>query len=105
MTLQRPELRGTTERYASRLLGAGLTKTNAPESLVIAGFVRGLSTRDVETTLAEALGEQSTVSRSTVSRICEAITTDLKRDAAPQPRARGRPVHARLFTRRGEQHA
>jgi transposase-like protein len=43
------------------------------ESLVIAGFVRGLSTRDVEAALVEALGEDATISRSTVSRVCEAI--------------------------------
>src|SRR6266540_2128870 len=73
VTLERPKLRGTTEAFASRLLGAGVTKTNALESLVIAGFVRGLSVRDVEATLAEALGPEATVSRSTVSRICEAI--------------------------------
>jgi putative transposase len=40
---------------------------------VIAGFVRGLSVRDVEASLADALGPESTVSKSTVSRICEAI--------------------------------
>ena len=43
-TLHPPKLRGTTEAFASRLLGAGVTKTHALESLVIAGFVRGLST-------------------------------------------------------------
>src|SRR5206468_3002874 len=48
VTLSRPKLRGTTEAFASRLLGTGVTKTHALESLVIAGFVRGLSTRDVE---------------------------------------------------------
>jgi Transposase, Mutator family len=44
--------------------------------LVIAGFVRGLSTRDVEASLAEALGPQAAVSRSTVSRICEQLSTE-----------------------------
>jgi transposase-like protein len=73
ITLERPKLRGTDMAFASRLLGAGVTKTNALESLVIAGFVRGLSVRDVEATLTEALGPEATVSRSTVSRICEAI--------------------------------
>jgi transposase-like protein len=73
VTLQRPKLRGTTEAFASRLVGKGVTKTNALESLVIAGFVRGLSTRDVEAALAEALGPDAKVSKSTVSRICEAI--------------------------------
>src|SRR6185312_7842237 len=47
VTLARPKLRGTTERFASQLFGKHVTKTNALESLVIAGFVRGLSTRDV----------------------------------------------------------
>jgi putative transposase len=73
VTLQRPKVRGTTERFASQLFGKGVTKTNALESLVIAGFVRGLSVRDVEATLVEALGEGAAVSKSTVSRVCEEI--------------------------------
>jgi transposase-like protein len=73
VTLERPKVRGSAAAFASRLLGAGVTRTNALESLVIAGFVRGLSVRDVEASLADALGPQSTVSKSTVSRICEAI--------------------------------
>jgi putative transposase len=77
VTLSRPKLRGTSETFASRLLGTGVTKTHALESLVIAGFVRGLSTRDVEATLAEALGEQASVSRSTVSRICTEIAAEM----------------------------
>jgi putative transposase len=77
VTLSRPKLRGTTEAFASRLLGTGVTKTHALESLVIAGFIRGLSTRDVEATLADALGEDATVSRSTVSRICTEIHAEM----------------------------
>jgi transposase-like protein len=73
VTVQRPKLRGTTERFASQLFGTGVTKTNALEALVIAGFVRGLSTGDIEATLIEALGEGAGVSRSTVSRVCEQI--------------------------------
>ena len=76
IALERPKLRGTDEAFASRLLGAGVTKTNALESLVIASFVRGLSVRDVEAALAEALGPEATVSRTTVSRICEAIKSE-----------------------------
>lgn len=71
--LARPKLRGTDAVFASRLFGKGVTMTNALESLVIAGYVRGLSTRDVEATLADALGEDATLSRSTVSRICQVI--------------------------------
>jgi putative transposase len=78
VTLHRPKVRGTTERFASRLFGTGVTKTNALESLVIAGFVRGLSTRDVEAALCEALGERATVSKSTVSRICAEIKTQFE---------------------------
>jgi hypothetical protein len=36
---------------------------------VIAGFVRGLSVRDVENTLADALGAEAALSKSTVSRV------------------------------------
>jgi transposase-like protein len=75
ITVARPKLRGTTERFASQLFGTGVSKTNALEALVIAGFVRGLSTRDIEATLTEALGERAAVSRSTVSRVCEQSKT------------------------------
>jgi transposase-like protein len=73
VTLARPKLRGTTEAFASRLFGSHVTKTNALESLVIASFVRGLSVRDVEAALAEALGDQAAISKSTVSVICGQI--------------------------------
>jgi putative transposase len=78
ITLERPKLRGNQERFASRLLGVGVTRTKALESLIIAGFVRGLSTRDVEATLDEALGEQAALSKSTVSRICEVLVTQFE---------------------------
>jgi transposase-like protein len=73
VALARPKLRGTTEAFASRLFGAHVTKTNALESLVIASFIRGLSVRDVEATLADALGDQAAISKSTVSAVCQAI--------------------------------
>ena len=76
--LARPKLRGTDEAFASRLFGKGVTKTNALESLVIASYVRGLSTRDIEQTLADALGEEAALSRSTVSRICQAIKDEFE---------------------------
>jgi putative transposase len=71
--LERPKLRGTDETFVSRLFGTAVSKTNALETLVIAGFVRGLSVRDVEATLADALGAQAALSKSTVSRVCQAI--------------------------------
>ena len=76
VTLSRPKLRGTSEAFASRLFGAHVTKTNALESLVIASFVRGLSVRDVEAALAEALGDQAAISKSTVSSVCQQIKDD-----------------------------
>ena len=78
ITLERPKLRGTDEAFASRLLGVGVCRTNALESLVIASFVRGLSVRDVEAALAEALGSEAALSKSTVSRICEAIKVEFE---------------------------
>jgi putative transposase len=83
ITLQRPKLRNTTERFASQLFGKGVTKTNALEALVIAGFVRGLSTRDVEAALTEALGESATVSRSTVSAHARMFREAMNRAVSP----------------------
>jgi putative transposase len=82
VALSRPKLRGTTGAFASRLFGAHVTKTNALESLVIASFVRGLSVRDVEATLADALGDQAAISKSTVSVICQAIKDEYQAWAA-----------------------
>jgi len=76
VTLARPELRGTTEAFASRLFGSHVTKTNALESLVIASFIRGLPVRDVEATLADAPGDQAAISKSTVSSVCQQIRDD-----------------------------
>jgi transposase-like protein len=73
VVLERPKLRGTPEPFASRLLGKGVSRTNALEALVISGFVRGLSVRDVEAALGEALGPEAALSKSTVNRICQVI--------------------------------
>jgi len=82
VTVARPKLRGTTGAFASRLFGKSVTKSNALESLVIAGFVRGLSVRDVENTLADALGAEAALSKSTVSRVCQAIGDEFGRWSA-----------------------
>jgi putative transposase len=76
VVLERPKLRGTDQPFTSRLLGKGVSRTNALEALVISGFVRGLSVRDVEAALAEALGPEAALSKSTVARVCEAIKTE-----------------------------
>jgi putative transposase len=74
VVLERLKLRGTPTPFTSRLLGKGVSRSNALEALVLSGFVRGLSVRDVEAALAEALGPEATLSKSTVNRICQAIT-------------------------------
>ncbi|MDP9388757.1 MAG: hypothetical protein M3Q48_12795 [Actinomycetota bacterium] len=63
--LQRPKLRDTDEAFCSRLFGTGVTRTNALASLVISGWVRALSDRDIEAALAEVLGPEAALSPST----------------------------------------
>jgi putative transposase len=69
--LERPRVRDASRLgFESRVLGKGVTRTYALESLVIGSFLRGLSVRDVEAVLEETF-EQPVSSRSTVSRILE----------------------------------
>ena len=71
LQLERPRLRNASELgFASRIVGEGVTRTHALEALVVLGFLRGLSVRDVEAVLEETFGA-SVVSKSTASRICE----------------------------------
>lgn len=68
--LERPRVRDAEKLgFESKLLGKGVARTYALESLVISSFLRGLSVRDVEAALEEAFDEP-VVSKSTVSRIC-----------------------------------
>jgi putative transposase len=71
MELERPRIRSVSELgFESQVLGKGVARTHALEALIIVGFLRGLSVRDVEALLEEALGEQ-VVGKSTVARICQ----------------------------------
>jgi transposase-like protein len=71
MRLQRPRVRDASKLgFESKVLGKGVVRTHALESLVISGFLRGLSTRDVEAALEDVF-EEPIASKSTVSRICE----------------------------------
>lgn len=75
MVLERPRIRNGGELgFASRILGQTVTRTHALEALVISGFLRGLSTRDVEAMLEETFDEPI-IGKSTVSRICDDIRT------------------------------
>jgi putative transposase len=71
MRLERPRVRDASRLgFESKVLGKGVARTHALESLVISGFLRGLSTRDIEAALEEVF-EEPIASKSTVSRICE----------------------------------
>jgi putative transposase len=74
--LQRPKLRHAHAALCDQLFGQGVSRTNALETLVISCWVRGLSDRDVEAMLVEVFGEQATISRSTVSRICQRLRAE-----------------------------
>jgi putative transposase len=74
--LQRPKLRHAHAALCDRLFGQGVSRTNALETLVISCWVRGLSDRDVEAMLAEVFGEHATISKTTVSRICQRLRTE-----------------------------
>ena len=76
--LQRPKLRNTTETFASALLGKGVVRSEPLEALVISAWVRGLSDRDVEALLAEALGPEAALSKSTASRICQRLRDEFE---------------------------
>ena len=71
MELQRPRLRDAQKLgFESKVVGKGIARTHALETLVICSFLRGLSVRDVEAALHETF-DADVVSKSTVSRICE----------------------------------
>jgi putative transposase len=69
--IERPRVRDASKLgFESQLLGKGVARTHALEALIIAGFLRGLSVRDVEAALEETFGEQ-VVGKSTVARVCK----------------------------------
>jgi putative transposase len=73
-----PQIRDTPERFISRVFPDSRTvvRTRPLEALIIGGYVRGLSDRDIESLLQEAgLGQ---VSKSTASRICRELRARYK---------------------------
>ncbi len=70
VALERPRVRDAQRLgFESKVLGKGVARTHALESLVICSFLRGLSVRDVEAALSETF-EEPIVSKSTVARVC-----------------------------------
>jgi transposase-like protein len=73
-----PQIRGAAERFISRVFPDSRTviRTRPLEALIIGGYVRGLSDRDIESLMEEAgLGQ---VSKSTASRICRELRARYK---------------------------
>jgi hypothetical protein len=68
-----PQVRNTAEHFVSRVIPdtRAVVRTRPLEALIIGGYVRGLSDRDIESLAEEA--ELGYVSKSTVSRICREL--------------------------------
>jgi transposase-like protein len=78
ISIDMPQVRGTAERFISRVFPDSRTviRTRPLEALIIGGYVRGLSDRDIESLMEEAgLGQ---VSKSTASRICRELRARYK---------------------------
>jgi transposase-like protein len=70
ISIAMPQVRNTAERFVSQVIPdtKAVVRTRPLEALIIGGYVRGLSDRDIESLAEEA--ELGHVSKSTVSRIC-----------------------------------
>src|SRR2546423_14841242 len=68
-----PQVRNTAEHFVSQVIPdtRAVVRTRPLEALIIGGYVRGLSDRDIESLAEEA--ELGHVSKSTVSRICREL--------------------------------
>lgn len=73
VALQRSKFLHAHSALCEQLLGAGVSRRNALETLIISCWVRGLSHRDIEAMLAETFGDDATISRATASRICQRL--------------------------------
>jgi transposase-like protein len=73
ISIAMPQVRGTTEHFVSRVIPdtKAVIRTRPLEALIIGGYVRGLSDRDIESLAEEA--ELGHVSKTTVSRICREL--------------------------------
>ena len=71
MEIERPRVRDASKLgFESRIVGKGVARTYALETLVICSFLRGLSVRDVEASLEETF-DAPVISKSTVSRVLQ----------------------------------
>jgi putative transposase len=78
ISVDMPQVRGAAAQFISRVFPDSRTvvRTRPLEALIIGGYVRGLSDRDIESLMQEAgLGQ---VSKSTASRICRELRARYK---------------------------
>jgi len=78
ISVDMPQVRGSAAQFISRVFPDSRTviRTRPLEALIIGGYVRGLSDRDIESLMQEAgLGQ---VSKSTASRICSELRARYK---------------------------
>lgn len=78
MQVQLPQVRGLDEPYRSRLWSELPRTSESLKSLVLEMYVNGMSTRDIEQSLEDALGEFA-LSKSTVSRLSESLSEEYER--------------------------
>src|ERR687883_1372468 len=73
LSIAMPQVRNTAEQFVSTVIPdtKAVVGTRPLEALIIGGYVRGLSDRDIESLAYEA--ELGHVSKTTVSRICRAL--------------------------------
>jgi transposase-like protein len=77
ITVEVPQLRDTQQPFQSSLLEAYLKRTETLDALISRMYVHGMSTRDIEAALGDALSGTG-VSRSVVSRVTECLSEDLE---------------------------
>jgi putative transposase len=71
LELVRPRVRNASALgFCSEIVGKGVARSHALESLIICSFLRGLSVRDVEAALEETFDEP-VIGKSTVARVCQ----------------------------------
>ncbi len=73
-----PQVRDTEEPFRLALWEALRQRTDVLDRLAVEMYTRGLSTRDIEDALREATGDEMVLSRSSVSRITEALWEDFE---------------------------
>src|SRR5215471_9411880 len=73
ISIAMPQVRNSADRFVSRVIPdtKRVVRTRPLEALIIGGYVRGLSDRDIESLAEEA--ELGHVSKTTVSRICREL--------------------------------